>query len=326
MSDSPDYYEASYARFGIHKEMLEDKARTVAYRDAILRNAHLFKDKVVLDVGCGTGILSLFAAKAGARRVIGVELSAIHEHAQRVVEANNLQGTITILRGRIEDIELPVDKVDIIISEWMGYFLIFERMIDSVLIARDRFLKPDGLLFPDKATMYIAGIEDADYMDDQFGFWDSVYGFDMTPIREASLKEPLVDLVRADQLVTDADRLISFDLKTMKIDDLDFKTTFTIPVGRRDHMHALVVWWDVEFSACHVPITLSTAPDARATHWKQSVLYLPEQLNVDVGEQIEGTLDCTRHPRHTRCLDIHATFTHDSPAGRTIDEVDWFFG
>nr|KAF6273767.1 protein arginine methyltransferase 1 [Pipistrellus kuhlii] len=68
---SKDYYFDSYAHFGIHEEMLKDEVRTLTYRNSMFHNRHLFKDKVVLDVGSGTGILCMFAAKAGARRVIG---------------------------------------------------------------------------------------------------------------------------------------------------------------------------------------------------------------------------------------------------------------
>ena len=66
---SKDYYFDSYAHFGIHEEMLKDEVRTLTYRNSMYHNKHLFKDKVVLDVGCGTGILSMFAAKAGAKQV-----------------------------------------------------------------------------------------------------------------------------------------------------------------------------------------------------------------------------------------------------------------
>ena len=149
---NPDYYFDSYAHFGIHEEMLQDEVRTLTYRNAMLHNKHLFKDKVVLDVGCGTGILSMFAAKAGAKMVIGVDMSSIAEHAKQIVEDNKLDKVVTIIRGKVEEVSLPegVEKVDIIISEWMGYCLFYESMLDTVLYARDKWLNPGGLMFPDR--------------------------------------------------------------------------------------------------------------------------------------------------------------------------------
>ncbi|KAJ1959057.1 Nuclear SAM-dependent mono-and asymmetric methyltransferase [Dipsacomyces acuminosporus] len=128
---SKDYYFDSYAHFGIHEEMLKDEVRTLSYRDAIINNKHIFKDKVVLDVGCGTGILSMFAAKAGAKHVIGVDMSNIIDKAKLIVEENGLSDRITLLKGKMEEVVLPFDKVDIIISEWMGYFLLYESMLDT---------------------------------------------------------------------------------------------------------------------------------------------------------------------------------------------------
>ena len=85
-----DYYFDSYSHFGIHEEMLKDTVRTESYRKAITGNKHLFKDKVVLDVGCGTGILSMFAAQAGAKKVIAVECSGIIDSARKIIKANGL--------------------------------------------------------------------------------------------------------------------------------------------------------------------------------------------------------------------------------------------
>jgi type I protein arginine methyltransferase len=72
-----------------------------------------------------------------------------------------------LIKGKIEEIELPVEKVDIIISEWMGYMLFYESMLDSVLLARDKWLTPGGLIFPDKASLYICAIEDSQYRSEK---------------------------------------------------------------------------------------------------------------------------------------------------------------
>ena len=76
---------------------------------------------------------------------------------------------ITLVKGKLEEAELPIKQFDIIISEWMGYFLLYESMLDTVLYARDRYLQKDGLIFPDKATIFVAGIEDGDYKDEKIG-------------------------------------------------------------------------------------------------------------------------------------------------------------
>ncbi|KAG4144332.1 hypothetical protein ERO13_D05G030400v2 [Gossypium hirsutum] len=138
---SADYYFDSYSHFGIHEEMLKDVVRTKTYQNVIYRNKFLFQNKVVLDVGAGTGILSLFCAKAGAAHVYAVECSHMADMAKQIVETNGLSDVVTVLKGKIEEIELPVAKVDIIISEWMGYFLLFENMLNTVLYARDKWLQ-----------------------------------------------------------------------------------------------------------------------------------------------------------------------------------------
>lgn len=116
-----------------------------------------------MDIGAGTGILSIFAAKAGAKHVYAIEFAEIAIFAKEIVRKNGLQDKITVIKGKMEEIELPVPKVDIIISEWMGYFLLYESMLDSVLWARDRYLAPGGKMLPGRAQLYIAAIEDAQY-------------------------------------------------------------------------------------------------------------------------------------------------------------------
>jgi type I protein arginine methyltransferase len=107
--------------------------------------------------------------RAGAKHVIGVDMSTIIEKAKEIVAINGMSDKITLLQGKMEEVELPFPKVDIIISEWMGYFLLYESMLDTVLYARDKYLAPGGLIFPDKATIYMAGIEDGEYKEEKIG-------------------------------------------------------------------------------------------------------------------------------------------------------------
>merc|ERR1719319_1559150 len=143
-------------------------------------------------LACSTGIPSMFAAKAGAKMVIGVDMSGIVEQAKQIIANNGLSDKITIIRGKIEEITLPdgIEKVDIIISEWMGYCLFYESMLDTVLYARDKWLAPNGMLFPDRATLFVSAIEDRQYKEDKINFWDNVYGFDMSCIRNVAVHEP----------------------------------------------------------------------------------------------------------------------------------------
>ena len=106
---------------------------------------------------------------AGAKHVVGVDMSTIIEKAREIVEVNGMSDKITLLQGKMEQVEMPFPKVDIIISEWMGYFLLYESMLDTVLYARDHYLSPSGLIFPDKATIHMAAIEDGEYKDEKIG-------------------------------------------------------------------------------------------------------------------------------------------------------------
>lgn len=159
-----DYYYGSYSHFHIHEEMLKDTTRTRTYRAAIENNPQDFKDKIVLDIGAGTGILSIFAARAGAKHVYAIENAEIAHFAREIVKRNGLESKITVIKGKMEEIVLPVPKVDIIISEWMGYMLFYESMLDCVLWARDKYLcKENGKMLPDRCTVHLAAIEDGDF-------------------------------------------------------------------------------------------------------------------------------------------------------------------
>ena len=286
--------------------MLKDEVRTLSYRNAIQKNPHLFQNKVVLDVGCGTGILAMFAAKAGAKKVVGIDMSNIIDQAQEIVRANGLDHIVTLVKGKVEDVELdlPGGKADVIVSEWMGYFLLYESMLDTVLLARDKYLAPGGVLMPDTATLYLSAIEDQEYKEEKIDFWDDVYGYDYSTIKQLALREPLVDTVELKSVVCDPYPIKQIDLRTVKKEELTFTSAFQLRAIRNDYVHAFLGWFDIGFEACHKPVRFSTGPHSRYTHWKQTVFYTPETIIVSQGDVIHGTLSCAPNERNPRDLDI----------------------
>eukprot|EP00818_Percolomonas_sp_WS_P009864 CAMPEP_0117438700 /NCGR_PEP_ID=MMETSP0759-20121206/2188_1 /TAXON_ID=63605 /ORGANISM="Percolomonas cosmopolitus, Strain WS" /LENGTH=342 /DNA_ID=CAMNT_0005230399 /DNA_START=37 /DNA_END=1065 /DNA_ORIENTATION=+ len=319
---SDQYYVDSYSHFGIHEEMLKDKVRTLAYRDAILFNQASFKDKIVLDIGCGTGILSMFCAKAGAKHVYAIDMSDIIDQAREIVNLNGFGDKITLIKGRVEDLTLPVDHVDIIVSEWMGYFLLYESMLNTVLYARDKWLRKDtGMILPNKARMYIAGIEDAEYKQDKIHYWDSVYGFDFSPIKKLALLEPLVDtLENSNQIITTKSQLMDIDIMTVNKEDLDFIGKFSVDVRQQDYLHAFVAWFDIDFTQGHKHVFFSTSPYSKYTHWKQTIFYLKDDLQVFKGDKIEGELDCKANKKNPRELDINIKVSFKGRQARSEHE------
>lgn len=151
----------------------------------------------------------------------------------------------------------------------MGYCLLYETMLNTVLYARDTYLNPGGLIFPDKTTMYVTAIEDGQYKEEKIEFWDNVYGFDMSSIKKLAIREPLVDTVNGSAIASTAFPFRKIDLYTVKVEDLTFNVPFELEMTRDDYVHALVVYFDTEFTACHKTVHFGTGPQDAYTHWKQ---------------------------------------------------------
>ncbi|KAF6755854.1 arginine N-methyltransferase 3 [Ephemerocybe angulata] len=260
--DDDTHYFDSYAENDIHAVMINDKVRTASYAQFILTNPSLFRDAVVLDVGCGTGILSLFAARSGAKRVIAVDASDIGEKAKKIVKANGFEDVITVVRGKVEDITLPdgITQVDIIISEWMGYALLYESMLDSVLIARDRFLKPGGVMAPSQTKMLLGLCDASEISKDRIDFWNDVYGFDMSTMSEGLYDEAIIDVLGPETVLSNAYTVKDLILKDITTRQLNFATPFTLisTAERRTKINSFVLYFDTFFTVSGNPVPPET--------------------------------------------------------------------
>ena len=315
-----DYYFNSYSTFYIHEEMIKDKIRTGSYKKAIENNKTIFKDKIVLDIGSGTGILSIFAAKAGAKHVYGIEYADIADYAKEIIKQNNLSDKITIIQSKVEEAILPVDKVDIIISEWMGYFLLYESMLDTLLFARDKWLKKDGYLLPDKAQIYLAGIQDTLYKYNKIDSWDNVYGFNFSVLKNPALAEPIIDNFPNNNIISNSCKIFDIDLYTVKVEDLDFSAGYEIIFNKDDTFNGFVTWFDVEFDKIPNKITLSTSPYEPSTHWKQVMFYSKNDIEVKKNEKLKGSICVIKDKMNFRFINSKISFHFDNGTKK----LDWY--
>ena len=326
--NSPDdSYFASYGHHEIHQTMLQDRVRTDAYRDFIYANKHLFAGATVLDIGCGTGILSLFCVRAGAARVIAVDNAAIIDKTREIVYANGAQDRITVVRGRIEDVVLPVAQVDIIVSEWMGYCLLYEAMLDSVLWARDRYLKKGGLMVPAQCTLRIASVVDPDWVAENVTFWRDVYGFEMETMMEKVLENVVIRRVEPENVVGKSVAFKVLPLHTIQKKELMYGEGFQMQLDRDiDALDGWLIWFDTFFltspNAEIMGDTLAeewgskgdgsnaftTGPFGKETHWQSGFMAIDRTKKpgqpLKEGQQLIGSVAYMRREDNERELDI----------------------
>lgn len=135
-----------------------------------------------------------------------------------------------------------------------------------------------------------------------------MYGVSMKCMKKWVLSEPIVDPIDQQDILTDTDKCYHIDLKTVTKSQLDFNSNFTLHVEIEGVVHGFVTWFDCQFTHGTKRITLSTSPYKKQTHWKQTVFYLSNPLEVKVGDCFAGTINVTKAPKNPRELNVCIDF------------------
>jgi histone-arginine methyltransferase CARM1 len=314
------------------QHMLLDAQRTGAYHRGITHNRSDFEGKVVLDVGAGTGILSLFAAQAGARKVYACEGTPSAEYARALVQANGLADRVEVVRSRLDELVLP-EKVDVIISEPWGFFLFHERMVEAFLIARDRFLKPGGRLFPGTGRAWLAPFIDSRLHQSRLAtavFWEqrNFYGVDLSAMAQAATDElfwmPVIGYVPPHQLMA-SPTAYPYDFERMALAELaELRMPFDYVASHPGPIHGLAGWFDVAFEGSTERVVLSTAPDAIETHWSHLRFVFKDPISVSIGDRLRGSLVLRANPQSSYTASFEATL-NDAPVPPATFGIHGYF-
>lgn len=272
-----------YHAYPSHRLMLRDVVRTEAFQKAIKEVVKA--GDVVLDVGAGSGVLSLFAAQAGAARVYAVERTGLASLAAHLAQINGFDTAIQVLQGDIRDVRLP-EKCDVIVSEWMGTLGVDENMLGAVLWARDHHLKDGGQLIPKRVTARMAPVTTSQRADIDF-FGNRPYDLDLSPLHEPIVNELFMvrRRVNAEDLAAPAVDLwvsdVASDPPSTVREPYEAELKFSIEKAAK--VTALGAWFHAELSP---KVALSNAPDCPDTHWGQLILPLKSELALKSGDAL----------------------------------------
>lgn len=295
-----EYYFSRYGDLELQRRMVADRRRTDAFARAI--RTVVKPGDVVLDVGTGTGILAMLAARAGAKQVYAIDQADIAKTAANLVKANGLADRVKVLQGPAADLVLP-EKVDVLVSEWLGHLAFVEGMLDDVFAARDANLKDGGVMLPAHVALQLAPVDDPVlYGHDGPGFWRTpVHGIDMSSLEDKELEQGRVQQLRVEPAARLADptTLVALDLTSAEADDPFVEDTVRFTAMRDGVLSGFVG----SFVATLAPgVVLDTSSDFPETHWSQTYFAFAPRA-VRAGEELTLHYRLARdedEPRHLR--------------------------
>jgi SAM-dependent methyltransferase len=276
-------YRMSYRDVAMHKVMLQDVVRTDAYEKSI--GEVVKPEHTVLDFGCGTGVLAMFAARAGAGKVIAVDRSPFIKTAQEIARVNAFNN-IDFYYDDHQSLQLD-EKVDVIVSEWMGHCLFYEAMLEPLLTLRDRYLAAGGVMIPAQVSLHAGLVCDEDLLEDLSFLQCKPYAIDFSPIAQAPFQQ--TDLVTLDpeSILETTAHLGSLDMHTIGKVDTPRVFTGRITPNEAAEVFALCGWFSAELSP---GVAFGTGPSDLPTHWDQILFPLPEPFAVDPSRELHITI------------------------------------
>jgi SAM-dependent methyltransferase len=266
-----------------HRSLLADELRTNAFREAIARSVK--PGDVVLDIGCGSGVLSFFACEAGAKRVYAIDRGGMAGVAQFLARHLGFDDRITVLRDESTSVELP-ELADVLITETLGVAGLDETILGSIVDARERLLRPNAIIVPQRLALSIVPVEMPEAHARYVGWWSEPrYGFDLRSMRGFASNSVLFLNVPLEAHIANAASIIDIDLRTETSTLVRGRSRFT--ASRDCIVHGFGVW----FTATLVDGISLTNIEPGATHWAQAFFPLEHPIALQRDAMVDVDLE-----------------------------------
>lgn len=287
-----------------HRELLNDEVRTNAFREAIAKTVR--PGDVVIDLGCGSGILSFFACQAGAARVYSIDNTRMADTAAYLARHLGFADRVTVIHKESREVELP-ERANVLISETLGVTGFDEGIAGSVKDARARLLADGARILPCRIGVSLVPVElDYDY-DRHVAFWSEPrYGFDLSPLRMFASNAIAFAHIRGNAHLAPAAELFSLDLG----EATEAQGRASFQVWRKAFLHGFGAFFTATLAD---GITLTNAR-ARETSWSQALLPLEVAVPVEEGSRVEVELEMD---------DGRAWRWRGNVAGEAFDQTTW---
>ena len=257
--------------------MVFDDTRNQVYLDAIRKT--IKPGDTVLDLGAGLGVLGLIALQEGAGKVYMVDPSPVLKVAELAVQKRDYADRLILLEHSIEEANLP-EKVDAILSVFTGNFLLSEDLLPSLIFARDKFLKPGGVLLPDQGVMEIAPVMAQEYYEKWIDGWsEPVFGIDYSFVRSFAANSTFDVTPTQFNASFLAAAVPIFEMDFTRVDSADCKARMEISITEAGLCHGILGW----FRARIGDAWLSTSPHETQMHWSQTFLPLQQPIMLEPG-------------------------------------------
>lgn len=263
-----------------HQVLLADTENQTRFRAAIQKAVK--QGDIVVDLGVGNGLHTLFALEAGAKKVYAIESGDIVHVAREVIERNGFADRVEFIHGYSQMVELP-EKADVLVSN-IGFLFYLKCLPDAFR----RMLKPGGRMIPASVRMGVGMIEDHEFFDQRIAFWDRAhFGFDFQPLKKMAAHHPHYLRFQPEQYLGSPSELPPIDFAVWNGEALSYK--IEMQAARDGVMHGLAGYYEFLDGS---EVVVSTKPPARgsAMLWNNFVLPLNEPLNLKRGDRIECEL------------------------------------